>query len=423
MCLKNRLQNLIESHIPLTPVRAYSARKSPLRCRTKRLIAHKQRLWRLYKAYPSVDNLNLYRVTRNACNSLVRLDRRQHQVCLSRKFVQNPKALYKHFASLTKVKPGVSPLLIDGTLTDSNLRTADALCDAFHSVFTTEPLPSTTQDIPPSLSHHTLPDTLLNLETISKKLQSLRPFKSAGLDGIPPFFLKSCAHTLAPLLLELFTHSLETCTVPSDWKLSVITPIYKKGDRSDPSNYRPVSLLPTCSKVLESIIDDHIRLQVESRGLLHPSQHGFRQRHSCTTNLTIALDDWTKAVDHGSGVDVVYFDFSKAFDRVCHSTLLLKLTYFDLGHGLVKWIQDYLQDRYMCVRVYNNRSHTKPVLSGVPQGSILGPLLFILFLNDLPSRISSSCLIYADDVKIWRKTTSDGSHRASLQRDIDQIGE
>jgi Reverse transcriptase (RNA-dependent DNA polymerase). len=235
---------------------------------------------------------------------------------------------------------------------------------------------------------------------------------------VSPMLLKYCASVLATPLTDLFNHSVTIGQLPRDWKRFTITPVYKGGSRDSPTSYRPIALLSIVSKVLESLIDDDLRRQLERMNLLPIEQHGFRKGYSCVTNLIIARDAWTQAADTGLPVDAIYLDFSKAFDRVDHAILLEKLERYGIEPGHLRWLQDYLTGRSYNVKVNGSLSGWFKATSGVPQGSILGPLLFILFILELPQLVKSNLLLYADDTKLWRIVNSKEDVEL-LQNDLD----
>ena len=174
----------------------------------------------------------------------------------------------------------------------------------------------------------------------------------------------------------------------------------KKGSRNKSENYRPVSLTSVICKLLERLIKDHLVDFLVKNKLINPSQHGFSKARSCLTNMF--LEDVTKWVDEGSPVDIIYLVFKKAFDKVPHQRLLLKLKAHGIGNGMINWIEKLLIDRRQRVVVDGEVSNWKSVLTGVPQGSVLGPILFLLYINDLDDDITSKVLKFADDTKVFR---------------------
>ena len=173
---------------------------------------------------------------------------------------------------------------------------------------------------------------MIDEKLVLTKLSTLNTRKSHGYDGITPVVLKACAKSLSGPIATLFNHSIISAQVPSEWKKGLISPIYKGGIRSDVANYRPVTLLPILSKVLERLVTDRITQHIEDNKLLPEVQHGFRKTRSCLNNLLVTLDDWTKSVDQGQTVHACYLDMSKSFDCVNHKILIAKLENFAI-HG------------------------------------------------------------------------------------------
>jgi len=252
------------------------------------------------------------------------------------------------------------------------------------------------------------------------KLQKLHEEKSPGPDGIHPKLLKECAEVLAKPLSILFETSFDTATLPKDWRRANIAAIFKKGNRSDRKNYRPVSLTSVPCKVMEGIIKEKLTHFLESNSLLCNEQHGFRKGRSCLTNLLESFEDWTKAVDEGCGLDIVFLDYKKAFDSVPHGRLILKLNSYGIGDKLKRWIRNFLTGRTMQVGVRGTFSKQRPVLSGVPQGSVIGPLLFLLYINELPTIIKNKVRMFADDTKIWSRIWND-KDSTGIQADLDKL--
>ena len=246
-----------------------------------------------------------------------------------------------------------------------------------------------------------LSELLLTEEAVKQKLKNLNTSKAMGPDGIPSIILKELCNELSLPLCNIFNKSLSEGQVPKDWKTAEVTAIFKKGSKPDPGNYRPVSLTSISCKVLESLVTDQIRTFMETNSLFSKCQHGFRNHRSCVTQLLEVLNDLSKMIEDGDCIDIIYLDFSKAFDTVPHQRLLTKLNAYGIDGNLLKWIESFLSERRQRVRVNQSYSNYSPVSSGIPQGSILGPLLFIIFINDLPDDITCICKIFADDTKIY----------------------
>jgi hypothetical protein len=256
---------------------------------------------------------------------------------------------------------------------------------------------------------------------IRKLLAEINSNKAHGPDGIHGKLLKNCSVGLAYPLSMLFKLCYNCGSIPGEWKLGHIVPILKKGNKHEVSNYRPISLTSLVMKVFERIIRDELLKHANEH--IDGRQHGFLAKKSCVTNMVGLCDSLALSLNENIITDVVYFDFAKAFDSVNHDIILSKLKYkFSVDGRLLKFIADYLKDRQQRVIIGNGISSSKCARSGVPQGSILGPLLFVLFINDLPDGLSpgTQLSMYADDTKIWRPIHTENDC-CLLQIDIDYL--
>ena len=260
-----------------------------------------------------------------------------------------------------------------------------------------------------------------NQSRVFEILQNINSSKAMGPDKINGRVLKSCAQSLCKPLSILFTKCYYSGNLPPEWKSAIVVPVHKKGKKSDVENYRPISLTCLIVKVMERIIRDE--LMIRCGHMIDPRQHGFLKNKSCTTQMTDFCDSLALSLNNNIRSDVIYFDFAKAFDSVNHDLVLEKLKHiYSIDSFLLQFISNYLKDRRQSVVVGGFVSSELPVLSGVPQGSILGPTLFVLFLNDIVGGLSegTNILMYADDTKIWRQIESEDDH-LTLQLDINYL--
>jgi len=331
----------------------------------------------------------------------------------------NPKAFYKYVNSKLKTKSTIPNLVVNGDTLTSDAQKANALNSFFCSVFTRENL----RDMPhfelpremPTLSELTITEDM-----VYKKIQKLKANKSPGPDGVHPRVLKELAAVISKPLSILMQTSLNQRKLPLDWKHANVSPIFKKGKKSICTNYRPVSLTSVICKIMEAIIRDHITAHISAHKCLQQCQHGFTEGRSCATQLLRCLDIWTGMLDQGLPVDTIYLDFSKAFDSVPHQRLLQKLKAYGIRGSIHEWLQDFLTGRSQRVAINGTKSSWGEVLSGVPQGSVIGPLLFILFVNDMPDAVHCGIQMFADDTKIYRSVSTLHDHE-DFQHDLDNL--
>ena len=259
---------------------------------------------------------------------------------------------------------------------------------------------------------------------VLKCLNEIPKKKSAGLDGIPTFILKDSASYIIRPLLHIINISLSQGRVPSGWKVAKLTPLYKGGSFKDPTNYRPISVLPVLSKVMEKVVFKQVYKYITDNNLLSDNQFGFRPGYSTNTALFTITENIRKKVDQGYVVGLVTLDLKKAFDMVSHEILLYKLKNFGFDDLSVSWFRDYLSFRKHTTNINNNLSDFCPVTCGVPQGSILGPLLFIIFINDISKVVKfSNISMYADDTCIYYASDNSNDLCSCLNEDLCKLSQ
>lgn len=380
----------------------------------------KKELYQKWLVTQNPKDWDAYARIRNKCKNECRKSDRNYQKSIAKKAKDNPKIFYAYTNRKMKVKEGIGDLIDDeGEKVTSNEGKAKLLNNFFCSVFTTERM----EDIPSCENKNpniTLEDIVFTKEIVYKKLKEINPAKSCGPDNITAVVLKELAQVLTDPITELFNKSMSKGELPKVWKEANVVPLFKKGEKSRTNNYRPVSLTCILCKIMESIIRDKAVEYMEANNYLSSYQHGFISKRSCTTNLLATMDAWTEALDRGSAVDAVYLDFSKAFDSVPHLRLLEKLKGYGFKGKILAWIADFLIGRRQRVCVNACYSDWEIVTSGVPQGSVLGPILFVIFINDLPETVQSLCQMYADDSKVYSEVENE-TMKEKLQADLDNL--
>ena len=414
----SRVEGIVNKHVP-TAVTSPRYNRPWINRQCKRLSRRKQRRYTRYKLSQKSSDWQKYQVAVKACKQECR---RAHN-----KFVYNlanddsQQKFWRYVKSRRQDNTGVAPLIRGGTTHDENMVKAEILNDQFSSVFTP---PSGFQHQVDRSKHPTVSSINVDTNGVEKLLLKLSPKKASGPDGMHPFFLKNAASELAPALACIYNASLKQGAVPAEWKLANVAPIYKqKGSRSEAANYRPISLTSIVCKTLEHIIHSHVITHLDKQGLLTDFQHGFRKRRSCESQLAVTIHDLAQGLEKRGQVDVILLDFSKAFDKVNHAKLLHKDDFYGVRGDTLKWIKDWLSGRTQQVVVQNSTSKPAAVTSGVPQGSVLGPLLFLIYINDLPDHVSSSTpRMFADDCAFSRKIDSPAD-TALLQDDLNKLQE
>jgi len=328
----------------------------------------------------------------------------------------NSNKIFRYISSI-RGQDGLPSLMSHNNITASNDKEkAQLFNNYFYSVFSADDNLST---FVPTTSPNTIEDIVITEPDVLDILQSLDVNKACGIDSISPKIFRYCALPLLKPICHLFSVSLSTSDIPTEWRTHCVVPIYKSGDKSLVSNYRPISLLCILSKVLERIVYNNLLVYLKQTLTVH--QFGFLPGRSALQQLLLVTETLLSAKLTQAEVDIIYMDFRKAFDSVSHNRLLQKLQTIGVTGNLWNWLRSYLTNRFQSVRIGNYSSDLCHVLSGVPQGSVLGPLLFIVFINDLPECILSSIpFLFADDTKCLQiiNSSNDINH---LQEDINNV--
>ena len=385
---------------------------------TKRNINRRKRWYKVMRLYPDFYNTSRYDAQNKLCKYLVNRDYNNYlnQHICDRLDSGDTKPLYTFISNKKGTSNNINQL--DGCPSNS-VDIADCFADAFVSVFSIDDGISIdpTNSNPPDLSESVLFDS----HGVLRQLQTLDTRKGAGPDMLSPALLKFLAPHIYQTLTNIFQYSYDKHQVPTDWRTAHVVPIFKKGKKTDPLNYRPISLTSIVCKIFEHILAHNIHAHLNQHTLLYEHQHGFRPGHGCDTQLLNTITDFIDNFDNGIPLDVIILDFSKAFDVVSHTKLIDKLPSFGIHPNTVDWIASWLKNRKLVVTVNGARSSPREVTSGVPQGSCLGPLLFLLYINCMPDKVQHSVTkLYADDSLLY-KPIHDPVDEVLLQTDLDSL--
>jgi hypothetical protein len=421
---KNILQSVMRENIPQKtlsgrnhiPWMTYSIRRK---------IRQKQRLYNKAKRSREEKDWKAFRDARRTIKHLLEKAHTDYVMNLlsmpdsNKQHTSITKKFWRYIKSQKRDSCGISPLTEDGRTHEDNKGKAEVLSRQFQSVFTKEdntyiPQMTDTQRLPP------IGSLTISTAGVEKLLGGIDLKKASGPDEIPCRIMKDASAEIAPFLRDIYQQSLITGKVPEDWRSANITCLFKKGDRSVPANYRPVSLTSVPCKLLEHIIFHHIISHLELHDFFVDYQHGFRRQRSCETQLIVTLEDISRSLNNKHQVDMLILDFSKAFDTVAHRRLLTKLEHYGIRGEVLHWLESWLTTRHQRVVVDGENSEEVAVSSGVPQGTVLGPLMFLIYVNDIGNEVRSNLRLFADDALLYKEVTSEDDAR-QLQSDLTRL--
>lgn len=410
------LFSILERFVPKTKPRSL---KYPVWFSAKiiKLIKKKDSLWKKFKKSGLLSDREEFTQYRKLVKKEIRVAYGNFVAEAESNIKSDPKEFWK-FVKLKKGNSGVpcNMTYLNKTVSGGN-QIVHSFANYFKSTFQPSNIfgPVNNRD---SMSYNNFSVTEISEDEVFLKIKNLKSNNTAGPDSIPAFLIKDCVGIFSKPLTYLYNIILSTQTFPDHWKVSKIIPLFKKDDKSVIENYRPISLLNNFAKIFESLLHDTIYYQIKHH--LSDAQHGFVQGRSTVTNLMTISQDLASNLDNGYQTDVVYTDFSKAFDRLDHAILLRKLLEFGFSEKLYLLFTSYITERKCFVECCGFRSSNFTATSGVPQGSVLGPLIFNIFINDVVNDIRSSVLLYADDMKLYRRITSIQDCLV-LQSDLDKV--
>ena len=424
--LTETLQSAVDRYVPFYTVRqsgkfAQHGKRHKYPRYIQKAISRKKCLWRLHRKNPADVELRCrYKVAHDECRKLVR----EYILTKEKEVIDadNLGKFYRFVNNKMTCKSGVGTLRDnDHKLVVNDKQKADLLNNFFATVGSDDDGNdiSLDREVPDNVR---LESVSFSPQVISRVIRKIEPKMSSGPDGFPPILVKKVASSLTFPLSEIFRSFMSVGMIPCAWRHGIITPVYKSGIASDPANYRPIALTSVFCKLMERVISAEILQYCKRHGLISEQQHGFLSKRSTVTNLLSGHNDWTSAISNHHSVAVAYIDFQKAFDSVCHKKLFTRLSSLGITGNLLAWIKDFLTDRQQCTRVGDVVSDTVKIISGVIQGSCLGPVLFVLYINSITKVVPDNvtCLLFADDVKIYTVLKSDVDS-VNLQNALDRI--
>ena len=338
---------------------------------------------------------------------------------------RNPKYFYTCAKKKLKTRVQIGPLEHQGDLVENENDMADILRQQYESVFSIpaedQRINSPTNFFTSNIDQLPLVDIEFTEKDVEEAIDEISMNSSPGPDNFPSILLKKCKQALSKPIYNLWRKSFDLGVIPKLLKEGIVAPIFKGGSRGLPKDYRPVTLRSHLIKIFERILRKHVVEYLEENEKLNPGQHGFRKGRSCLSQLLEHFGNVLGDMNKGGNVDVVYLDFAKALNKVDHNILLRKVKALGIGGRIGIWIHNFLAERTQTVTVNGAKSKKSKIISGVPQGSVLGPLLFLIMIGDINEGVQHSRITsFADDTRISKKVSSE-QDVALLQKDLDAV--
>ena len=371
-----------------------------------------------------------YKVARNKTNKIIQKAKSEHFKSIINSNINNPKQLWKS-VNIIRGKGSKTTNISSLNQGDDTVVGDKNIAETLNSYFVNVG-PSLSGDLPESEKSYVdyvqySANTTFTFNDITendtlKLLQGLKTSKAAGPDKISARLVKDSAEVICQTLTLIFNRSLQQGIFPEDLKTAFVSPIFKDGDKADCSNYRPISVLSIVAKIFEKIVYNQLITYIDENNILSNNQFGFRKSHSTSTSMLDATNNWLLNIDKGLINGVLFLDLRKAFDTVDHEILLNKLKLYGATDDALKWFVSYLNERYQICKVNNVKSAKQLIQCGVPQGSNLGPLLFLIYVNDLPNCLQhSKPSMFADDTNVSIPADSLEELEVHLNSDLDNI--
>lgn len=418
---------IVKEHIPCKTVVIRPKDKPWMNSGVRKAIRKRNRLLKVHTIRNSSSSWENYRSQRNFTTALIRSSKRQYYANLNNK-LQDPDTNSKKWWGIVKSLYGQKmfttvPTLVEGPLMIHDAKDkAELLNEFFCSQSRLDESSSFVPAVPDCIPTSRILSNVVTSEwEITALLGSVNINKACGPDGISNKLIKICADGITKVFTDFVNLSLRSGVFPDDWKQANVTPIFKKDDRQLKSNYRPVSLLNAFSKIIEKVVFTRVYNFLLDINFLNPLQSGFRPGDSTVNQLVYMVHKIYDAFERGKEVRMVYLDISKAFDRVWHKGLLLKLKTIGIRDPLLGWLTSYLSQRKQRVVIDGQSSNWSTVSAGVPQGSVLGPLLFLIYINDVTENLKSDCLLYADDTSLFDIVDDPATSSQKLNNDLSEI--